>query len=83
MRNRKILTLSLVAALLLCVPLHLAAEDRAAPTAGRAAVLEWLAGFWGELTGWLAGEVVPPSAGPGATTQGSCAVDPFGCPQGG
>lgn len=82
MRRRKILTTSVVAALLLCAPLQLAAEERAAPAAGRAAVFDWLAGLWSELAARLASEEVPPPARSGATIDGSCAVDPFGCPDG-
>lgn len=81
MRRRKVWAACVVAAMMLCAPMQLAAEERAASTASHGAVLAWFAGLWSELAAWLADDVVPP-AGAGATTQGSCAVDPFGCPGG-
>lgn len=81
--TKKILPVSVVAFLLLCAPLQLGAEERMAPAAGRTIVLDWLAGVWGELTAWVAGEVVAPSAVSGEMADGSCAIDPNGCPHGG
>lgn len=75
--GHKALPVCAVALLLLCAPLQLPAQERESRAADQAAVLEWLSGLWSDLTAWLA------ESGGGATTQGSCAIDPNGCPHGG
>jgi hypothetical protein len=82
---RKALTATAVAIVLASVPSHLAAQEREAPGEARA-TLGWFSGLWNELAALFAGQWVPPptgGSGGGATTQGSCAVDPNGCTQGG
>lgn len=78
--NHKILTASAVAILLLCAPLHLAAQEREAPSGGHVSALEWFSGLWSDLTAWFSGEVKPPLPEPPSETQGDngCAVDPHG-----
>lgn len=80
---RRVLSASAVAIILASTPAHLAAQESRTSAADQAAVLEWLSSVWNELADWFSsGVVTPPPAGPGggATTQGSCAIDPFGCP---
>jgi len=82
---RKVLTASAVAIVLASVPSHLAAQVREAPGV-RAAAPDWFATLWSELAAWFKAETAtPPQTGKGGgpTTQGSCAVDPYGCPTGG
>lgn len=82
---RKALTATVIAVALAAVPPSLSAQEKGAATAERVSVLEWVSGIWNGLASWLAGGVITPtgSGGGGATTQGSCAVDPFGCPDNG
>jgi len=81
---RKVLSSSALAILLLCAPLQLAAQEpvkeRAAQTSS---VLDWFAGFWGDLTAWLTGGEVPvpkpkPSGGAGTDTDSGGCLDPHG-----
>jgi hypothetical protein len=84
---RKALAASTVILALASVPSRLAAEERApAPAQARASVLDWFSGIWNELTALVAAETSLPPAKPGggATTDGSCGVDPNGgCVEGG
>jgi hypothetical protein len=87
---RKVLTASAVALVLASVPSHLAAQEREskAPVEVRVGVSEWLSSALNKLAVWFtSGSTTPPhtgSPGGGPTTQGSCAVDPFGtCTPGG
>ena len=83
---RKVATASAVALVLASVPSHLAAQERKAQPEVRAAAPGWFAALWSELAGWFKAETAtPPQTGKGGdpTTQGSCAVDPYGCPLGG
>ncbi len=83
---QRIVAACAVAALLVCAPSRLAAAQREGPTTDQAAVREWFSGTWGALAAWWTGKIVqppPPGAGGGPITEGSCAVDPFGCPDGG
>jgi len=79
---RKVLSSGTLALLLLCVPLQLAAQERATPIAGHSTVFESLAGLWGNFTVWLTGGVVPspprPEPPPESQTDNGCAVDPHG-----
>jgi len=81
---RKVLTASAVALVLASVPSHLAAQEREskAPVEVRAGALEWLSSTWSKVAAWFSsGTTTPPhtgSPGGGPTTQGSCAIDPFG-----
>lgn len=68
-----------VAALLLCAPLGLAAQEREVRPEAQASVLESLGGLWSEIAAWFAGQVAPP---PDALVDGRCGVDPNGCPDG-
>lgn len=82
---RRVLTASAIALILASVPSYVAAEESRPSVVDRSAVGEWFSSVWNELAAWLSGEVPTPPAGSGggATTQGSCAVDPFGCPDNG
>jgi hypothetical protein len=76
----KILT-AIALVILLSTPL--AAMEREAPTADQAS-FAWLSSLLEDAVAWLTGGIVsPPPGSGGATTQGSCAIDPFGCPFGG
>lgn len=83
MRNRNRLAACALAVLLLSAPLQLAAQENAAPIAGRVSVVDWVAGAWDGLAAWLAGMIAPPTSESGSLRDGSCAVDPNGCPNGG
>ena len=73
-----------VAVLLFCAQLPLGAQEREVPAAAQASVIERLSSLWNGVTVWLAGVTVTPTpSGGGATTQGGCAADPYGCPHGG
>lgn len=76
---RKLLPATIVALALAAVPTHVAAAEKPAPPVQGAAVLEWLSGVFDEVATWLAAGAPSSSGGP-ITIQGSCAVDPFGCP---
>jgi len=87
---RKVLTASAVALVLASVPSHLAAQEREskAPVEVRVGVTEWLSSALNKVAAWFTAETATPphtgSPGGGPTTQGSCAVDPFGtCTPGG
>lgn len=80
---RKVLTASAVALVLASVPSHLAAQEREskAPVEVRVGALEWLTSTWSKVAAWFNTVATPPHTGApggGPTTQGSCAVDPFG-----
>ncbi len=68
--------------LLLCAPLQLSAQEREAPAARQVSVLEWFSGLWTDFAAWLAGKA-PSPPDDSALVDGSCAIDPFGCPHGG
>jgi hypothetical protein len=82
---KKALAASAAAMLLVCAPLALSAQEKEARVAEQVSVVGWLAGVWGDLAAWLAGTVEPaPTAETeSASTDGSCYVDPNGCPHGG
>ncbi len=65
----KVVCTGAIAALLLGVPLQLAAQE--SPHA-QAAALEWFASAWNDLTTWF-----------GLAIDGTCSLDPNGCPRGG
>jgi hypothetical protein len=79
---RRVLTASAIALILASVPSYVAAEESRSSVADRSAVGEWFFSVWSEFAAWFAGEVPTPPAGSGggATTQGSCGLDPYGCP---
>jgi hypothetical protein len=70
--SQKVLAASAVVLLLVGAPLGLAAQEREVRGAERASVPGWLAGIWGVVTAWFGGSLV----------DGSCSVDPDGCPRG-
>jgi hypothetical protein len=81
---QRVLAASAVAILLVCAPVGLSAQEKEARGAEQASVLGWFAGAWGDLAAWLAGIVPAPPAGTkGASSDGSCYVDPNGCPHSG
>lgn len=83
---RKVFSSSVLATLLLCAPLQLAAQDtvqdRAAQAAVQGSVLDWFAGFWSDLTAlFTSGEVPAPKPGPtgtGEEADGGGCLDPHG-----
>ncbi len=77
----KIVPVSVVAFLLFCTPLPLAAQERESRAADQV-VIAWFSGLWSDLTAWLAGAVETPQPPPGSFHDGRCAVDPNGCPEG-
>lgn len=72
---QKIVPVSIIAILLLCAPLHLAAQERESPQA-QASVFEWFASLWSDFAVWLAGEVIPDPKTTG--TDGGGCLDPNG-----
>jgi hypothetical protein len=75
----KIVFASVIAVLLCCAPLQLAAQEREPRATDHAAVITWLSGLWNDLIPWLADEVPPP--GPEQPTEnldGACSIDPWG-----
>ena len=69
--------------LLICLPLQ-ATQKREAPAAHPVSALSWVSNLWSSVATWLAGKVAALPSGTGAAVlDGSCAVDPFGCPHGG
>jgi hypothetical protein len=83
---RKIFTICAIAIALAAVPMHLVAQEREATSEARTPVLSWVSNIWSDFAIWLAQKVVPPppTDPPTATTDGSCAVDPYGrCISGG
>jgi hypothetical protein len=83
---RKVLSSGVLAILLLCAPLQLAAQeavqDREAPAAAKVSALAWFSGFWSDLTAWLTGGVVldskPTPGGGGSNTDSGGCLDPHG-----
>lgn len=79
---RKVVTASALALVLsAAVPAHLLAADKEAPATLRAATMAKLfSTLWHDLAAFFAADTTPPriGTGGGATTQGSCAIDPFG-----
>ena len=78
---RKVVTASALAFILsAAVPTHLLAEGREAPATKRAPAVEWFSSLWHDLAVLFAADSTPPriGSGGGPTTQGSCAIDPFG-----
>jgi hypothetical protein len=67
----RVLAAVVVVLLLICAPGSLSAMEKEASAAGLA--VEWLSGVWGELARWLS---------LASDNDGSCAVDPNGCPGG-
>ena len=65
---RKVLTASMVAFLLMCVPSQLVAMEREASAARQAIVLAWFSSLWSDLAAWLAE----------LDTDEGCAPDPHG-----
>jgi hypothetical protein len=80
---QKVVSASVVAILLLCAPMQLAAQEREGPTVGQVSMLEWLSGLWSNLAAWLAGGEVPapkptPAGEGGSDTDGGGCLDPNG-----
>jgi hypothetical protein len=71
---RKILAVSAVAFLMVCLPMSLAAQEGAVRAAEEAALAEWFSSIWS----WLANQLIPASV----DVDGSCSLDPDGCPRG-
>ena len=79
-RVRKIVSFNIVAFLLFCAPLQLAAQERESQAA-KLPTIAWLTTLWSDLTTWLAGEQVstqPEPELPAAGRDNGCAVDPHG-----
>lgn len=79
----KIVPISVLAFLLLCTPLQLAAQEKAPRAADhQAPMLEWIAGLWSDVTAWLNGELAPTPPHPEQPSESrgenSCAIDPNG-----
>jgi hypothetical protein len=83
---RKVISSSVLAILLLCAPLQLAAheavQEREAPAAAKVAELAWFSGLWSDLTAWFTGGVAldpkPTPGGGGSDTDGGGCLDPLG-----
>jgi hypothetical protein len=76
---RKLLTAGALAVALASMPTHLSAAEKEAPAHVRAAAVDWLSGLWHELAALFAADTTPPAKPVGGpTTDGSCAVDPYG-----
>jgi hypothetical protein len=77
---RKLVTASALALVLSAVPTHLMAGVRTTPANARPAAVQWLTTLWHNLAALFAADTTPPPTRPvgGPTTQGSCAVDPYG-----
>ncbi len=79
---RKLMAASAIAIALASLPSHLAAQEKAAPTAVRASVLGWFSSIWSDLAAWLADGVVPdpksPPHGVAPTSEGGGCLDPNG-----
>jgi hypothetical protein len=77
---RKALTASALALVLSAVvPTHAQAAEREAPATQRAAAVEWFSTLWHELAALFAADTTPPAKPVGGpTSDGSCAVDPYG-----
>lgn len=67
----RVLAAVVVALLLMGMPGSLAAMEKEASAADRA--VEWLSGLWSDLAGWL---------NLASDNDGTCALDPNGCPGG-
>jgi hypothetical protein len=81
LKSHKVLTTSALAALLFCAPIHLAAQEREAPTVKQLPAPTWLSGLWSELTVWFTeGAVAPKPAPPRGveSTDGGGCLDPNG-----
>lgn len=79
-RVRKIVPVGVVASLLFCAPLQLAAQERES-AAARIPAIAWLTSLWSDLTVGFAGEPVsaqPEPELPAANKENGCAVDPNG-----
>lgn len=76
---RKLLPATVVALSLAVMPSHVAAMEKPAAPPAQSAALEWLSGVFEEVVTWFTVAAPSSSSGP-VTIQGSCAVDPFGCP---
>ena len=79
---RRVLTASAVAIVLVSVPSHLAAQERAAPSEVRVTLFGWISSMWSDFADWLAGEVAPAPPQPEWLSQNEtdsgCVVDPHG-----
>lgn len=83
--SQRVLAACVVALLLVCMPMGVAAQEKDARAAEQASVLDWFAGIWGGLAAWLtgAGVAAPPTSSSGAHGDTGCLIDPDGCPHGG
>lgn len=79
---RRLLVAATMALMLLAVPSLLAAQEREVQSASQASVLSWFSGFWNDVTVWLVTAVGSPKLTTDSFREGSCAVDPDGCPGG-
>lgn len=68
---QRALSASVITVLLVFAPLGLEAQEREVRRPVQVSVLQWLAGVWNDVAGWLA---------PEWDVDGTCAVDPNGCP---
>ena len=76
----KILSIGILALLLFCAPMHLAAQERETRATDQSPALAWFTSLWSDLTAWLTGEVMPPQPElpPGNNAENGCAIDPNG-----
>jgi hypothetical protein len=75
----KILPIATLTVLLFCAPL-LAAPEKEPRSTHQVSTIEWITGLWGDLTGWLVGELVPTPPRQPSEIRGDngCAIDPNG-----
>ena len=91
----RVVSTGAIALLLLGAPCPLAAQEGGLPRA-QASAFGWLVSVWSELTAWLALDVdggpsvdpdgssggMAPRTPPESVVDGTCSVDPNGCPDG-
>ena len=92
----RVVSTGAIALLLLGVPCQLAAQEGGLPRA-QASALGWLGHVWSDLTEWLALDVdggasvdpngssggMAPRTPPESVVDGTCSLDPDGCPDNG
>lgn len=69
---QRVLAAMAVALLLVCAPTALTAQGREDRAVEQVSFIAWFAGVWNEVAALLTGQV----------TDGSCSLDPDGCPGG-
>ena len=77
---QKAFAASAVALLLMAAPMVLAAQEKEVHAAEQVSVLGWFSGIWSDIAAWFASQAVPPPVD--SFREGSCSLDPDGCPGG-